>query len=170
MLFVYPTETCYGLGCSAYNKKDIKKIYKLKKRPADNPMIVLVNSILMWKSICEVSAEALKLAEKYWPGPITILQPKKKVIPAILTKKDLGVRWSPHPVPNKIIRELGEPIVSTSANISGGKNPYNINDIPDSILKAVDQVFDEGILKPTLPSTVVKIENKQVMVLRKGPI
>ncbi len=170
MIFVYPTETCYGIGCSVFNKEEIKKIYELKKRPENKPLIVLVNSILMWKSISSVSERALGLARKYWPGPITIIQPKKKCIPNILTKKDLGVRWSPHSVPNKIISGLGEPIVSTSANISGEDNPYSIDDIPESILENVDRIFDEGELEYNPPSTVVSVSDDEIKILRKGSI
>ena len=170
MIFVYPTETCYGLGCSAFNRKEIMKIYRLKKRPLSKPMIVLVDSIIMWKTICDVSSEALVFARKYWPGPVTIIQPKKKCIPDILTERDLGVRISSHPAPNRIIKNLRVPIVSTSANISGGKNPYSIKDIPKSILDSVGQVFDEGELPYSPPSTVIRIESNKIKVLRKGRI
>jgi len=101
MLIIYPTETCYGLGCEAANKEDIKKIYELKGRDSSKPLIVLVNSIEMWKKIAKVSKEALALAVKYWPAPLTIVQPKKNIIPDILARKEVGVRWSPHPAPSK---------------------------------------------------------------------
>ncbi|MBN1923951.1 MAG: threonylcarbamoyl-AMP synthase [Nanoarchaeota archaeon] len=170
MLFIYPTETCYGLGCSAFDEAGIKKIYELKKRDSEKPLIVLVNSIEMWKSIAEVSPEALKLAEEYWPGPLTIIQPKKASVPDMLSKQDVAVRWSPHPIPNKLIKQLNAPIISTSANISGGKNPYSIDDIPRSIIRAVNKVIDIDELDHNPPSTIVIFENNKLVVLRKGSV
>lgn len=171
MLFVYPTETCYGLGCSAFDKESIKKIYKIKKRDSNKPLIILVNSIKMWKSIAKVSKKALKIAEDYWPGALTIVQPKKKNIPEVLTKDEVAVRWSPHPVPNALIKRLNNtPIVSTSANLSGGKNPYKISDIPYSIIDEVDEVIDNGKLIHNPPSTVIKVINDEVIILRRGSV
>lgn len=170
MIIVYPTETCYGIGCSAYDKESIKKIYKLKKRRSSKPLIVLVDSIKMWKKIAKVNKKALELAKKYWPCPLTIVTKKKKIIPDILTKEFIGVRISPHPIPNKLIKELKAPLVSTSANLSNGKNPYSLRSIPKEIRNKVDRLIDRGKLPRCPPSTVVKVDNNKIFVLRKGSI
>lgn len=170
MIFIYPTETCYGLGCSAFDKEGIKKIYDLKKRDSDKPLIVLVDSIEMFKEIAYVSKKAEMLANKYWPGPLTIIQPKKEVIPDLIADKEIGVRWSPHKVPSELIKELKAPIVSTSANLSGEKTPYSISDIPDSIKEKVDRIIDDGNLDNNPPSTVINIKQDKIIIVRKGSI
>ena len=170
MLFIYPTETCYGLGCGFFNENDVRRIYELKRRSEDKPLIVLVNSIKMWKSIAKVDKAALKLAKKFWPGPLTIIQPKRKVVPDIVSSGSIAVRWSSHPVPNKIIEALNEPIVSTSANLSGKKNPYSVKEVPKSIRNGVDEIFDWGKLPRTKPSTVVSVADGKIRVVRSGPI
>ncbi len=170
MLFVYPTETCYGLGCNISDEEGIKKIYSLKKRDSSKPLIVLVNSISMWKKIAYVEKKALELAKKYWPAPLTIIQRKKPSVSDLISKDTIAVRWSPHPVPNKIISIFNEPIVSTSANISGKSNPYSINDVPKRIRYNVDEIFDWGRLKRKKPSTVVLVQDGKVKLIRSGPI
>lgn len=170
MIIIYPTETCYGLGCSAYDKESIQKIYSLKNRDSNKPLIVLVDSIKMWKRIAKVSKKAEKLARKHWPGALTIVQPKKKIIPDELAKKEVGVRISPHQIPNKLIDELKAPLVSTSANLSGGENPYSIDDIPLIIKKNADRIIDAKILEPNPPSTVVKVTKNNIEVLRDGSV
>ncbi|MFA5303202.1 MAG: L-threonylcarbamoyladenylate synthase [Candidatus Nanoarchaeia archaeon] len=170
MMLIYPTETCYGLGCSAFDKEAINKIYELKKRDSAKPLIILVDSIKMWKQIAKVSKKAEALALKYWPGALTIIQPKKSCIPDLLAKEEIGVRWSPHRIPNKLIKELKAPLVSTSANISGGKTPYSISEIPEQIKKHADKIIDYGKLEFNPASTVIKIEKSKVIIIRKGSI
>ncbi|MFA5332994.1 MAG: L-threonylcarbamoyladenylate synthase [Candidatus Nanoarchaeia archaeon] len=170
MIIIYPTETCYGLGCSAFDKEGIKKIYELKKRDSSKPLILLVDSIKMWKQIAKVSKKAEALAKKHWPGALTIIQPKKSCIPDLLAKEEIGVRLSPHRIPNKLIKELKAPIVSTSANIAGGKTPYSIGEIPESIKKHADKIIDYGKLEFNPASTVIKIEKNKVLLVRKGSI
>lgn len=171
MLIIYPTETCYGLGCNAFNKEEVLKVYELKNRALNKPLIVLVNSFKMWQEIARVSEESMQLAKKHWPGPLTIIQPKKSVIPDVVAQKEVGVRWSPHPIPNEIIKRFNAPLTSTSANISGGINPYRIEDIPKNIINNVDKVLNEGELVKNPPSTVVRVsEEGSVEILRKGKI
>lgn len=170
MIIIYPTETCYGLGCSAFDKSSIKKVYDIKARDTNKPLIVLVDSIESWKKIASPSKTALELAKKYWPGPLTIVTKKKSIIPDELAKDFIGVRISSHEIPNALIKELGCPIVSTSANLAGGLTPYSINDIPKYILDRADWVIDVGTLPNNPPSTVVKVDGEKVTVLRQGAI
>jgi L-threonylcarbamoyladenylate synthase len=170
MLIIYPTETCYGIGCSIFDTEGIKKIYELKKREKNKSLIVLVNSIKMWKKIAKVSKVAQNLAMKYWPGPLTIIQPKKSKVSNLICDEEIGVRWSSHLVPNQLINELNAPIISTSANISGEKNPYSISEISNSIKENVDKIIDKGNLKTNPPSTVINIKNDKIKIIRKGNI
>jgi L-threonylcarbamoyladenylate synthase len=170
MIIIYPTETCYGLGCSAFDESSIKKIYDIKARDTNKPLIVLVDSIDEWKKIASPSKTALDLAKKYWPGPLTIVTKKKKVIPDVLSKEDIGVRISSHEIPNILIKQLGYSIVSTSANLSGGLTPYSISDISKYVLDRADWVIDVGTLPNNPPSTVVKVDNEKIIVLRQGAI
>ncbi|VVB76518.1 Threonylcarbamoyl-AMP synthase [Candidatus Tiddalikarchaeum anstoanum] len=171
MIIIYPTETCYGMGCSAFDEDSIRKIYDLKGRDPNKPLIVLVDSIKMWEDLAVINKEALRLARKYWPGPLTIVTKKKKIVPCCLAKDYIGVRISSHEIPNVLIKQLGCPLVSTSANLSGGLTPYSIKDISNVILEKADWIIDIGKLPDNPPSTVVKVEEDgSITEIRKGGI
>jgi L-threonylcarbamoyladenylate synthase len=170
MIIIYPTETCYGIGCSALDIEGVKKIFELKKRPNEKPFIVLVDSIDMLKKIARVNKTALELAEKYWPGPLSIVLPKKDIIPDEVSKGYIACRISSNKVANKIIKEIKAPLISTSANISGKPSPYSIKDIDESLIKGADLIIDKGELEKNPPSTVVKIDGEKIIMLRKGSI
>jgi len=168
---VYPTETCYGLGCNALKPKSIKKVYELKQRSADKPLSVLVPNKSVWRSISVVNKKAEALADLFWPGPLTILTLKKRIVPDVLTKETVACRVSSHPVAQKLCEECGFPITTTSANKSGSKNPYS----PKQVLEELGDVpiIDVGVLPRVLPSTIVDAtceESNEVVVLRNGPI
>ncbi len=170
MIIIYPTETCYGIGCSALDKEEVKKIFELKKRPKDKPFIVLVDSIDMLKKIAKVNKTALELAKKYWPGPLSIVLPKKRVIPNEVSKDYIACRISSNKSANRIIKKINAPLISTSANISGKPSPYSINEIDESLIKGADEIIDKGELPKNPPSTVVKINGKKIIILRNGSI
>jgi len=170
MLYIFPTETCYGLGCSAFDVKGINEIYKIKKRAKNKPLLVLVSDFKMWRKIAKVNKTALKLAEKYWPCALTIITEKKKIIPDILSKKGIAVRISGNKIVNLLIKELKAPLIATSANLSGKKEPYSVKEIPEEIKGKVNLVINVGRLKKNLPSTVVDTRNNKIKIVRKGKI
>lgn len=169
MIIIYPTETCYGIGCSAYDEKSIKKIYEIKKREKNKPLITLVDSIENFQKICKASPKAIEYAKKYWPGPLTIVQPKRN--PKILKGfNSIGARVSSNKWANRLIKMLGAPIISTSANLSGEPPAYSLKEMPQEILKKADLIIDKGELKKNPPSTVISFNDDKLIMLRQGKL
>jgi len=167
MIVVYPTETCYALGCRALDAKAIKRVIELKGRAPDKPMPVIVPDIASWKKLVFVNKNAERLASHFWPGALTLICRKRQIVPDILSKDTLGCRISPHEVASALTKELG-PLVATSANISGEPNPYTLDEVPIRIRDAADMVIDGGRLPNRPPSTVFDCES--LTVIRQGDI
>lgn len=164
-LLIYPTETIYGIG-GIPNDEVKESIYKAKVRKPDNPLLLISSSFDHFDFLnLEINDFAKKLADKFWPGNLTLILPHKDD-PSIKT----GIRVSGHPFIQKLCTALKKPVYSTSANISG--EDY-VND-PDQIFKifenSVEIMFDMGQLPESAPSTVIMIEDNGVKVLREGVI
>jgi len=157
-IFIYPTDTIYGIGCDATNKEAVEKIKKIKARDKDKPLSVIAPSIEWIKEFCEVDD---KILEKYFPGPYTLLLRKKDptFLMQISSNELLGIRI-PDTELTKEIQEAGVPFVTTSVNLSGEPFATKISDIPKEILDDVDEVIDEGELNGR-PSTLI-IEGKEI--------
>lgn len=165
-VFIYPTETIYGIG-GRYDRKDVfKRIIKIKERASEHPMILIGGSLSSFDTLGLVlSPSAKKCAETFWPGPLTIVLPSRQFPDGI------AIRVSDHPFLALIEQYFPVPFFSTSANISGSS--YNPD--PDVIYNLlgphVDFMVDAGLLPPSQPSTVIKIENDdRITVLREGCI
>lgn len=178
-VIIYPTETSYGLGGDATFKKAVTKIFKIKKRSQQKSVTIIVSSFAMAKEYVKFDKLSWQLAKKYWPGPLTIVLPKnkkrKKRIYTDLTGKnwDFGVRISPQPVAWQLVKKLGNPLISTSANLSGKKPGYDISEILKQFKNKKNLpilVLDAGKLPKRLTSTVVLVKDGKIKVLRKGPI
>lgn len=166
MIIIFPTETCYGIGCSVFDVESIKKIKELKNRQKAKCMPVVVHDTKQWEIVAKPNKLAKKLAEKYWPGPLTLVTKKDKSVPDELCRETIACRISSNKIVEKMTDKLG-PLVATSANFSGGKNPYTLEEIPESIRKSVNMIIQGGQLEG-VPSTVYDTINKKI--LRKGPI
>ena len=166
-----PTETVYGLAANAYSDKACKKIYKLKKRPINNPLIVhyLNNQIL--KKDCNFNNDFLKLYKTFCPGPITFILDLKKnsKISRIATNKknSLAVRFPKHPVTRNLLRKLDFPLAAPSANPSSKVSAVSSNDVKDDFGKKVKYILDGGKSSIGVESTIIDIRNKP-KILRLG--
>ena len=166
-----PTETVYGLAANAYSNKACKKIYKLKKRPKNNPLIVhyLNNKIL--KRDCSFNNEFLKLYKIFCPGPITfILDLKKnsKISKIVTNKKNtLAVRFPKHPVTRNLLKKLNFPLAAPSANLSSKVSAVSSADVRDDFGKKVKYVLEGGKSSIGLESTIIDVRNKP-KILRLG--
>ena len=171
-LLVYPTETAYGLGCDAYNVEAIAKIYKVKSRPQDQPLSVIVENITMIEEIAVMQDHARKLIEKFYPGPLVIALKKRNLIPDILNKDRIAFRISSNILVQKIIEVFGKPIVSTSANKSGFKPPYSIKEVLETISEDnIDLILDAGPLVKVKPSTLIDfVQQPSPQIIREGMI
>ena len=168
-----PTETVYGLAANAYSSVATDKIFKLKKRPKDNPLIVHYYNLKLLKKDCEMNDLFLKLYKKYSPGPISyILKLKKKslICKNVTNKKDtLAVRFPSHPITRKLLKRLNYPLAAPSANISTKISPVSKNDVKDEFGKRVSLILDGGQSKIGIESTIINLTDKP-KVLRLGGI
>ncbi|MCH2232019.1 MAG: threonylcarbamoyl-AMP synthase [Crocinitomicaceae bacterium] len=168
---LYPTDTVWGIGCDATNEESCQKILDLKKRPEHKSFIILVDDFpMLQRYIPEFQEVCYDLAD-FAVKPLTIIYPDAKgLAPSILAKDgSVGIRITKNPTCLKLIRGLRKPIVSTSANLSGEKNPTNYDEISNEIKEGVDHIIKERLNeKMNTPSQIIKIGLKgDVKVIRK---
>jgi len=168
-----PTETVYGLAGNAYSSKAITKIFKLKKRPKKNPLIIHYYDLKTLNKDCILSKNFLKLYKKYCPGPISfVLKLKKNSLiskNATNNKKTLAVRFPEHPLTRSLLRNLKYPLAAPSANISKKISPISKQDVVDEFGKKIKFVLDGGQSKIGIESTIISLINKP-QILRLGGI
>jgi len=168
-----PTETVYGLAANAYSDKATFKIFKLKKRPVDNPLIVHYANLNMLRKDCQLNNIFFKLFKKFSPGPITyVLKLKKnsKISKNVTNnKKTLAIRFPKHPTTIKLLKNLKYPLAAPSANVSTKISPVSKGDVEDEFGKKIKFILNGGQSKIGLESTIVSLINKP-KILRLGGI
>jgi len=168
-----PTETVYGLAANAYSSTATAKIFKLKKRPKKNPLIVHYYSLKLLKNDCEINDLFLKLYRKYSPGPVTYILKLKKnsLISKNVTnnKNTLAVRFPSHPLTRNLLKKLNYPLAAPSANISTKISPVSQRDVKDEFGKKINFVLDGGQSGIGIESTIINLINKP-QVLRLGGV
>jgi L-threonylcarbamoyladenylate synthase len=167
---LYPTETVYGLGADAGNIDAVMRISSLKKRDPKQPISIAVSSILMLNSVAYLDNASKHFINRFLPGPITVIVPKKPHIPDILTGGSdlIGIRWPDQTHTIQLIESVGRPITSTSANTSGNTAPAKLEEVEKEILLKVDYILDGGDCGYGEPSTIVDLVNRKI--LRKGAL
>ena len=170
-LVVYPTETVYGLGCDPFNIEAVKRVFEVKGERRKPPPI-LASSINHVEKIASMSQEGKKVAEKFWPGPLTLVFPKKLVLPDIVTCNldSVGVRIPKHDVALQLISLSNGLLIGTSANRTGEKPPRTVHEATRQLKEEVDVFLDGGPTTLGRPSTVVDLTSKKPRILREGPI
>lgn len=169
----YPTTCLYGLGADAWNTGAIKRVFKLKKRAPDRPILLLIDSLEgLDQLVVRIPAVAHELIDRFWPGKLTLVFEARRTVSALLTAGTgkIGVRLPGHPVAQALLQALGSPLTGTSANISGDPGCRRISDIPDSIRSKVSMSLDCGPLLGGIGSTVVDISQDGPKVLREGAV
>jgi len=173
-ILIHPTENLYGIGVIITNKEAINKISHIKKRKEEQGYIVLIGDLSQLKFlVSKISVTKKKLIEKYWPGPLTIIfNPSKKYWQSpICYNKTIAIRLVGNEITREIINKVGTPIISTSINISGEKETLKIEDIIRKFESQVDGIVIDKIHTFTnKPSTIVKVVNKKIEVVREGAI
>lgn len=171
-LVVFPTETVYGLGGLATSASSAKAIYAAKGRPSDNPLIIHLASPEEAEAYAHTSPLYYRLAKAFMPGPLTVILPKKDTIPLSTTGglDTVAVRCPAHPVANRLISLLGEPIAAPSANLSGKPSPTNAHHVAEDMDGRVDMIIDGGESEIGLESTIVKLDGDTATLLRPGGI
>ncbi|OGJ43661.1 threonylcarbamoyl-AMP synthase [Candidatus Peregrinibacteria bacterium RIFCSPLOWO2_02_FULL_39_10] len=166
---MHPTETCYGLAADVFNKEVLDKVYKIKQMSLDKPVSILVDSLEMAQKCGNFSEKALELAKKYWPGPLSIVVQKSNFLPDFWNpgEKFVSIRFSDLPFCTEMVRLLGRPVTTTSANRTGEPQLYEAD---GGGLIGVDLVVDGGRIEKNKPSTIVKVDGDKVSILRQGDI
>ncbi len=170
----FPTETVYGLGANALDARAVRRIFEVKGRPATSPVIVHVKSIEMARQLAQAwPAEAQRLAEEYWPGPLTLVVPKHPRVPDEVTAglDTVGIRMPAHPIALALIREAGLPIAAPSANKFARLSPTTARHVRESFTEdEVPLVLDGGPTEIGIESTVVSLAGRAPVLLRPGMI
>ena len=172
---VYPTDTIYGLGVNALNPEAISRLFKIKRRPSEKAVPVIVNDVEMARKIAYIDYRKNETLKKIWPSPVTIILQKKDTVPDILTgtKDTIGIRIPDSKSARILVSSLGAPITATSANISGEEPSLDIQKIIDRFNQVNDKpdlILDAGILPPSEPSTVLDLSGQKPKILRIGPV
>ena len=175
-LVALPTETVYGLAANALNPIAVAKIFEAKERPRFDPLIVHLPNRDWLGRIVDVPAGDRqligKLADKFWPGPFTMVLPKREVVPDIVTAglDTVAVRLSAHPVFAEIVGELDEPLAAPSANRFGRVSPTTAQHVLDELDGRIPLIVDAGPTEHGIESTIVAVRDGRIAVLRRGPI
>ncbi|MCP3659133.1 MAG: threonylcarbamoyl-AMP synthase [Bacteroidetes bacterium] len=168
-----PTETVYGLASNALNEQAVLKIYKAKNRPKFDPLIIHTSSLKKIKNFVEyIPEKAIVLAQKFWPGPLTLLLKKKNIIPDIVTSglPKVAIRIPNHPLTLSLLEKLDYPLAAPSANIFGYISPTNPKHVYDQLKEKIKYILDGGECKIGLESTIIDFEGDEVIINRLGGI
>lgn len=168
-VIAYPTDTTYGIGCDIFNKKGVKKIYQIKQRDAKKPFSFICADLSDVSAYAQVSNFAFRTLKRNLPGPYTFVLEATRVVPDTLTtkQKTVGIRIPNDPIALAIVRELGHPLVTTSANLSGDEPIQDPSFIYEKLGNSIDMVIDGGVRMGD-PSTVISLIGDQVEILRQG--
>ena len=173
-LLAIPSETVYGLGADATSDSAISRIYKIKKRPHINPLILHVSNIKMVEQFAETNTLFYSLSKYFWPGPLTVIlnQKKNNEISKLATSNlsSVAVRLPDNKIFQNIIEKFNNPIAAPSANISGNISPTNPYHVYEDFGEEIKLIIDGGQSEKGVESTVVDIRSQDIIILRHGPI
>ncbi|HJW32886.1 MAG TPA: L-threonylcarbamoyladenylate synthase [Holophagaceae bacterium] len=172
-LVAFPTETVYGLGADGLNPTALARIFEAKGRPRSNPLILHVSGLAMARSLVTTFPKAaLNLAEAFWPGPLTLVLPKRALVPDEATAggATVALRMPDHPVALRLIRAFGGPVAAPSANRSEHVSPTCAEHVLADLAGRIDLLLDGGPCRSGLESTVVDLSGEVPRILRHGPL
>lgn len=167
----FPTDTVYGLGALIRNSQSIEQLYRVKGRPVEKAIpILLGNPDELSRVAVNVSPTVLRLARRFWPGPLTLVVPKHPALPEILSiYPTIGVRMPAHVDALRLLQVTG-PLAVTSANLSGAESPTTAQAVMEQLTGRVPLILDGGRTPGGLPSTVVDCTTPELAILRQGPL
>lgn len=172
-IVIFPTQGLYGLGANALDQKAVDRIFAVKERPPEKPVLILIDTISdLDELVLEVPPPAIQIMNACWPGGVTLVFHARENIPRNLTAGTgkIGVRLPLHPVARHLVRLAGVPITGTSANLSGQAGCASINDIDLRVCREADMILDAGRLKGGVGSTIVDITVSPPRILREGMV
>jgi len=174
-VIAYPTDTFYGLGADITNKSAVERLYSIKKRRPDKPILVLISDMMMLRPLIAngyLSQTAERLTDRFWPGPLTLVFNASDSVPPVLTANTgkIGIRFPDNELCRLIIEKLEHPITATSANISGESNIDNPDGVAKSLGDMIDVLIDGGKTKGGCASIIIDVTGDQPVVIREGVI
>jgi len=172
-VIAYPTETVYGIGCSAFNAEAVNRIYRLKNRDPSKALILIAADIIQISELVEtIPEQAEKLIESFWPGPLTLVFKASSRLQefAFRKSKTIAVRIPDCAICLALLKSCGFPLVSTSANLSGEPEATTAKEVADTFGDQLDMIIDGGRTPSRAPSTVVDITRTPVRIIREGAI
>ena len=168
-----PTETVYGLGANGLHEEAVANIFKAKGRPQDNPLILHIPNAEWLERYCQdIPDSAYRLADRFWPGPMTMILPRKAIIPDVVTAglDTVGMRCPAHALCRSVIEEAGVPVAAPSGNTSGRPSPTNAADMLEDMDGKIDAILDGGPCSVGVESTIIDLTCKPARLLRPGGI
>lgn len=167
-----PTETVYGLAADALSPNACAKIFEAKNRPLNDPLIVHIPSIDWLPRLTSPTPTALQLAEKYWPGPLTMVLPRQPIVPDIVTagQETVAIRMSAHPLFQEVATAFGKPLAAPSANRFGRISPTSAAHVLAELNGRIPFILDGGPCAHGIESTIVHVSEEGLRILREGPI
>ena len=168
-LIAYPTDTTYGIGCNIFNRRGVKNIYQIKQRDARKPFSFICADLSDVANYAQVSNFAFKIMKRHLPGPYTFVLDATRVVPAsmITRQKTVGIRIPDDEIALSIVRQLGHPLVTTSANLTGESPLHDPAEIEATMGRMLDLVIDGGIRFGD-PSTIISLIDDHIEILREG--
>ncbi len=172
-VILHPTDTLYGLAANALHVRAVEKVFKIKQRSFSKPLPIIARNMKWVKELAEITPRQEFMLEKIWPGVVTAVLPKNKVIPDVVTSghPNVAIRIPDYKMIDVLLGKYGYPLTMTSANISGEEPTQRIDDIIESLshgLAMPDLVIDVGTLPPSEPSTLIDFTGAQPKILRVG--
>mgnify|MGYP001827264963 FL=1 len=172
-IIVFPTRCLYGLGADAFNAEAVDRVFKIKQRPTQKPILILIDQrIQLEQLVSHVSTAASRMMDLFWPGGVTLVFKAADTVPHHLTAGTgkIGIRLPGHPVAAALVEALGRPLTGTSANLSAKPGCRRIGDLEPQLAQQLDAVLDAGDLKGGNGSTVVDVTARLPRILREGEI
>lgn len=175
-VIAYPTETVYGLGCDPWNALAVQRIFEMKGREPGKPLLLVASSLSQVQDIAVLDGKALDMAQRYWPGPLTLVLPLKPGIalaPGVTLDGQVAVRVSSLPLVQALVERICFPITSTSANVAGEPPclaPWEIDEAFRISPEQPNGILEGGKLSPSPPSTVIRASGERMEILRQGAI
>ena len=168
----FPTETFYGLGGNALSKKVVERIYKIKGRSRNKPLIILINKDWLNQICFWNDSRVDDLMDTFWPGPLTLILKAKKELPVHLqdVNGSVAIRYTSSPIVQRLIEMGNCPLIGTSANLSGKPECFSGREVKDQLDSLIDMIIDDGKLSQKQPSTIINCQSEKLKVLRHGAI
>jgi L-threonylcarbamoyladenylate synthase len=169
----FPTDTVYGLACDLFNPAAVERVYNIKGRPAEMPLIAMVAEKEQWQLVAISAPDYAQVwMARWWPGALTIVLPARHEIPLTMLGNEttIGIRIPDHLSALALLQSVGRPLATTSANLSGKPAAINAADVARQLSSKVDFIIDGGVCPGGMPSTVVDCSIEPYRILRSGPI